>query len=95
MPIASANSSFTSMARSTIPTDVDYSSAISAVLEDSENEVMGVIDGNRVSERPASSRGMRAMTKRVALGVLDSNARRSPRSKKGNNSRYDCSEWVL
>ncbi|KAH7308925.1 ATP-dependent DNA helicase [Stachybotrys elegans] len=95
MPIASANSSFTSMARSTTPTDVDYSSAISAVLEDSENEVMGVIDGNRVSERPASSRGMRAMTKRVALGVLDSNARRSPRSKKGNNSRYDRSEWVL
>ncbi|KAH7112789.1 ATP-dependent DNA helicase [Dactylonectria estremocensis] len=94
MPTESANSS-TSMGRSTTPTDVDYSSAISAVLEDGENDATGVIDGNRASERPASSRGKEVMTKRIALGVLDSNARRSPRSKKGKNSRYDHSEWAL
>ena len=68
---------------------------MSSVLDASDNEAPGAIDDNRTSKRPALSRGRRPIPKRVALGVLDPNVRRSPRSKKGNNSRYDHSEWAL
>ncbi|KAF1809282.1 ATP-dependent DNA helicase [Eremomyces bilateralis CBS 781.70] len=72
MPIVSVNSSFTSIGRSMISTDVDYSSTISGVLEDGENEVPGIINSNQASKRPALSRGKGVATKRVVLGVLDS-----------------------
>jgi hypothetical protein len=49
----------------------------------------------QLSKRPTSSRGEGVVTKRVALGVLDSNARRCPRSEKGKNSRYSHVEYVL
>ncbi|KAF4464740.1 DEAD-like helicase [Fusarium albosuccineum] len=95
LSIASANSSLTSMGRSATPTGVGYSSTISGILEDSKVEVTGVGGGDRASEGPASRREKGVTAKRVALGVLDSNARRSLRRNKGNNTRYDHSEWVL
>jgi hypothetical protein len=93
MAIAPVNSSSTAINESmTFTTNADCSSS---VFEDSENEVPIADDSNRLSKRPASSRGEGVMTKRVALGVLDSNARRSPRSEKGKNSRYNHAEYVL
>jgi hypothetical protein len=79
----------------TLTTNVDCSSPISSVFEDSENKVPTTNDSNRLSKRPASSQGERVITKRVALGVLDSNARRSPCSEKGKNNRYNHIEYVL
>ncbi|KAH7109135.1 ATP-dependent DNA helicase [Dactylonectria macrodidyma] len=90
-----ANSSSTSISGLMTSTNANCSAAISSVFEDSENEVPGVVDGNRLSKRPTSSRGEGEMAKRVALGVLDPNARRSPRNQKGKNSRYDHREWIL
>jgi hypothetical protein len=96
MAITPANSSCVSTSGSmTLTTNVDCSSPISSVFEDSENEVPVANDSNRLSKRPASSRGERVTTKRVALGVLDSNTRRSPRSEKSKNSRYNHKEYVL
>lgn len=95
LPPAPANSSSTSMGGSMTSTNVDHSLAISSVFENSENGMPGVTDGNRLSKRPASNRGGGETPKRVALGVLDSNARRSPRSEKAKNRRYDHREWIL
>ncbi|PVH68290.1 ATP-dependent DNA helicase [Cadophora sp. DSE1049] len=97
MAIAPVNSSCTSMSGSmTFTTNADCSSPISFVFEHSENEVPVSNDSNRLSKRPASSRGEGVTTtKRVALGVLDSNLRRSSRSDKGKNSRYNHVEYVL
>lgn len=87
--IAPVNSSCISMSGSmTLTTNVDCSSPISSVFEDSENEVSVAHDSNRLSKRPVLSRGEEVPAKRVALGVLDSNTRRSPRSEKGKNSGY-------
>jgi hypothetical protein len=74
---------------------VDCSSPVSSVVEDSDNggRVTDII--SPLSKRPASSRGEGVMTKRVALGVLDINARRSPCSQKGKNSHYSQVEYVL
>ena len=96
MATAPVNSSCTATSGSMIlTTNVDCSSLISSVFEDSENEVPVANDSNRLSKRPASSRGEGVTTKRVALSVLDSNARRSPRSEKGKNSRHNYKEYVL
>jgi superfamily II DNA helicase RecQ len=106
MAITPATSSVTTMNESMTSTIiVDCSSPISSTFEDIENEVgeneVGEIEvrllGNssQLSKRPASSRGEGVMTKRVAFGRLDSNARRSPRSKKGKNSRYSNVEYAL
>jgi hypothetical protein len=106
MAITPATSSVTTMNESMTSTIiVDCSSPISSTFEDIENEVgeneVGEIEvrllGNssQLSKRPASSRGEGVMTKRVAFGRLDSNARRSPRSKKGKNSRYNNVEYAL
>jgi helicase-like protein/RAD3-like DEAD/DEAH box helicase len=95
MAIAPVNSSSTAINESMIfTTNVDCSSPISSVFEDSEDEVPVADDGNRLSKRPASSRGEGVPTKRVALGVLDSNARRSPPSEKSKNSRCNHKEYV-
>lgn len=90
-----ANSSSVSISGLMTSTNANCSAAISSVFEDSETEVPGVGGGNRLSKRPTSSRGEGEMTKRVALGVLDLNARRSPRNQKGKNSRYGHREWTL
>lgn len=97
MAIALVNSSVAAINESiTLTTNLDCSSPISSVFEGSENEAPVANDCNRLSKRPASSRGEGVTTtKRVALGVLDSNARRSPRSDKGKNSRYNHVEYVL
>jgi Helicase conserved C-terminal domain len=97
MAIAPVNSSVAAINESTtLTTNLDCSSPISSVFEGSENEAPVANDCNRLSKRPASSRGQGVTTtKRVALGVLDSNARRSPRSDKGKNSRYNHVEYVL
>jgi hypothetical protein len=96
MVMAPVHSSSTAINESmTITTNVDCSSPMASVFEDSENEVPVADDSNRLLKRPASSRGEGGITKRVALGVLDSNARRSPRSEKGKNSRYNHREYVL
>jgi superfamily II DNA helicase RecQ len=97
MAIAPINSSCTSTSGSmTFTTNADCSSPISSVFEDGENEVPIINDSNRLSKRSASSRGEGVTTtKRVALSVLDSNARRSSRSDKGKNSRYNHKEYVL
>jgi hypothetical protein len=58
---------------------VDRSSPIASTFDDS---------GSQLSKRPTSSRGEGVAAKRVALGVLDLNAGRSPRGEKGKNSRY-------
>ena len=76
----------------TFTPNVDCPSPTSSVFEDSENEIPIADNGNPLLKHPASSREEGVMTKRVALGVLDSNARRSPRSEKGNNSHV---EYVL
>jgi superfamily II DNA helicase RecQ len=74
---------------------VDCSSPISSVFEDSANEGRVTDTISPLSKRPASSRGEGVMTKRVALGVLDFNARRSPRGEKGKNSRCSQVDYVL
>jgi hypothetical protein len=89
------NSSFTSLGESITSTNVGYSSTTSSGFEASGNEMPGTTEGDQLSKCPTSSRGGGELTKRVALGVLDSNTRRSPRSKKGKNRRFDHSEWVL
>ncbi|KAH6666996.1 ATP-dependent DNA helicase [Halenospora varia] len=96
MAIAPVNSSFTTINESATSTIiVDCSSPISSVFEDSENEVRVADNSSQWSKRPASSRGEEIITKRVVLDVLDSNARRGPRSEKGKNSRYSHVEYVL
>ncbi|KAH6691783.1 ATP-dependent DNA helicase [Leptodontidium sp. MPI-SDFR-AT-0119] len=58
MATAPVNSSCTSTSGSMIlTTNVDCSSPISSVFEDSKNEVPVANDSNRLSKRPASSRG--------------------------------------
>ncbi|KAH8586980.1 ATP-dependent DNA helicase [Bisporella sp. PMI_857] len=88
--IAPVDSSFTTMNGSITSTIiVDCSSPLSSVFENSENEVSVANDSNRLSKRPASSQGEGdTTTKRVALGVLDSNVRRTSRSDNGKISRY-------
>jgi hypothetical protein len=93
--IAPVNLSFTAMNETMTFTTIVDCSSLSSVFEDSENEVLVVDDSNRLSKRPASSQGEGVIPKRIALGVLDSNARRSPRSKKGRNCRYNHVEYVL
>ncbi|KAH7119347.1 ATP-dependent DNA helicase [Dactylonectria macrodidyma] len=89
---APANSPSTSIDRSIASTSKDSSSAIFTVFE---NELPSVINGDQLSKRPASSRREGEMAKGVVLGVLDPNARRSPRREKGKNRRYDHREWIL
>ena len=100
MAIVPVNSSCISTSRSiTLTTKGDRSSPISSVFEDSENEIPVANDSNQLSKRPISSRGEGVRAKRVALGVLDSNTRRSirrsPRSEKGKNSYYSHKEYTL
>ena len=96
MATALVNSSFTAINESTtFAANVDCSSPISSVFEDSENEVPVADDSNRLLKRPTPSRGEGVIIKRVALGVLDSNAQRSPYSKKGKNSYYNYVEYML
>ncbi|EFY94592.1 DEAD/DEAH box helicase [Metarhizium robertsii] len=54
---APANTPCTSISGLMTSTNVTSSAAISNVFEDSENEVPGVLDGNRLLKRPSSSRG--------------------------------------
>ena len=99
--IAPATSSVTTINESMTSTIiVDCSSPISSIFEDikkevGENDVRLPENSSQLSKRPASSRGEGVMTKRVAFGRLDSNARRSPRSKKGKNSCYSHVEYAL
>jgi superfamily II DNA helicase RecQ len=96
MAIAPVNSSCISMSGSmTLTTNVDCSSPMSSIFEDSGDEVLVANNSNPLSKRPASSRVEGVMAKRIALGVLDSNIRRSPRSEKGKNRRYSHKEYVL
>lgn len=74
---------------------LQYVTTKSALLSLTETASIRQVDGNRVSKRPTPSRGEGEMTKRVALGIVELNARQSPRSKKGNNSPYDHSEWLF
>ena len=93
---APVNSSCISTSRSmTLTTNVDCSSPISSVFEDSESEISITDDSNRLSKRPILSQGDEVTAKRVALGVLDSNIRRSPRGEKGKNSRYNHKEYAF
>ena len=96
MAIAPVDPSFTAtnkLMESTI--NVDCSSPIFSIFEDSENEGRVVDTISQVLKRPASSRGEGVMAKRVALDVLDFNARRSPRSGKSKGSRDSHAEYTL
>jgi hypothetical protein len=81
------NSSFASAAESITSTiDTVRSFITSDIFEESESEALAIYDDSRLSKRPASSREERIAAKRVALGVLDSNTKRSPQSTNGRTS---------
>src|SRR4051812_2545773 len=68
MAISPVNSWCTSTSRPIIlTTNADCSSPISSVFEDNENEIPVANDSNRLSKRPASSKGEGVTTKRFAL----------------------------
>ena len=78
----------------TFTADAAHSSLATRVFEDSENEVSVEENADREAKRSASMyRGPE--TKRVALGALDLNARRSPRSNQMKNARFGSRDWDL
>lgn len=84
-----------SMAESTTFTaDTANSSLATSVFEESENELSVEENPGRVAKRSVSMYGG-PETKRMALGALDLNARRSPRSNQRKNARFDNRDWDL
>jgi hypothetical protein len=74
---------------------VDCSSPIPPVFENGENEGRVTDTISPLSKRPASSRGEGVITKRVALGVLDVNMRRSPCGNKSKSVHYSQGDYRL
>jgi hypothetical protein len=92
---AAVDSSFMFMAEpTTFTADAAHSSLATSVFEDSENEASVEENASREAKRSASMYGG-PETKRVALGALDLNARRSPRSNQMKNARFDSRDWDL
>ncbi len=73
--IVSTNSLFAFINKSTTLIDIDYSSVISSVFEDNENNVIDMINGNQTLKCFILNRRKEIITKQVVFNVLNSNIR--------------------